>query len=223
MATLALVEAWRSLSLVDVEFAAMMTATFQEVAVAYSGVAADLAATWYVESAPLIPYTPTVAPPPSVEALTKSAQWALGADGEHALNRMSGTLQRTVFDGARDTITLNVEIEGARWVRHARPDACSFCRLLATRHDNKRYWYKTATSAIDVVGRGGRARGKRAAGSRGFHDHCRCIAVEVREGQEYTPPDYVQAWDDEYAKARANAGRGDMKSILSAWREQGVK
>ena len=219
-----LVGAWRSLSLTDLDFAEVMTATFVEIANNYSGVAADLAATWYVESAPSIAWEPLVAPGPSVEALTNSASWALGADGEKALNRMSGTLQNSVFTGARDTIVLNVEQEpGARWVRHARADACAFCRLLATRNDNPRYWYKSAQSAIDVVGRRGHQRGNRAVGATGYHDHCRCMAVEVRPGSGYTPPDYVKAWNDEYAKARANAGRGDLNSILSAWRKQGAR
>lgn len=223
VATSDLVQAWRSLSLVDAEFAVLMTAAFYEIATAYSGIAADLAAGWYVESAPLVPWEPIIAPAPSVEALSKSAGWALSAEGDAALNRMSGTLQRSVFDGARDTITLNVQAEGSRWVRHAQPDACAFCRMMATRRTSKRYWYRTATSALDVVGRSGRARGKRAVGSRGFHDFCRCLAVEVREGQEYEPPEYVQAWDDELKKAQANAGRGDMRSILKAWREQGAR
>lgn len=218
-----LVTTWRRAALVDGEFPELMAGAFVEVATTYAQVSATLAAQWYTESAPLLSYEPVLAAP-NVEAFTQSAQWALGADGEAALNRMSGSAQRAVFDGARDTITLNVQSEpGARWVRHARPDACAFCRLMATRHTNRRSWYKTATSAVDVVGRAGRARGSRAVGSRGFHDFCRCIAVEVRRGQEYTPPEYVQQWDEQYAKARANAGRGDMKSILSAWREQGVK
>lgn len=219
-----LVGAWAALSLTDLDFAEVMTATFVEIASSYSGVAANLAANWYVESAPAIPWEPLVAPPPNVEALTKSAEWALGADGEIALNRMSGTLQRSIFDGMRETIVLNAQAEpGSRWVRHARADACAFCRLLATRHDNPRYWYKSNISAIDVVGRSGRPSGKRRVGSTGYHDHCRCVAVEVRPGQGYEPPEYVQQWNEQYAKARANAGRGDMKSILSAWREQGVK
>jgi hypothetical protein len=32
----------------------------------------------------------------------------------------------------------------------------------------------------------------------------------------------VDQWNDEYLKARANAGTGDPKQILAAWRQQGV-
>lgn len=196
-----------------------MVDAFPELAAGYSGLSADLAATWFEMSAPASPYIAVTAPPIPVERLTKTAQWSLGASGEDGLARLDGSLQRAVFDGARDTIVLNVERTGSYWVRHARPDACGFCRLLATRHTNRRSWYRTAQSAIDVVG----GRGKRAVGSTGYHDFCRCQAVEVRDGQEYEPPEYVQAWDDEYQKARANAGKADPKSILAAWRQQGVK
>lgn len=223
-----LVGVWRRAAVADVDFAALMVDAFSGIATTYSAVAGELAAQWYVESAPSLPYEPVVAAAPSVEALTSSAQWALGAEGEAALNRMSGTLQRSVFDGARETTLINVAREpGSRWVRHARPDACAFCRMLAMRHQSRRSWYRSSESALDVVGRGTaegrRQRGNRAVGSTGYHDHCRCVAVEVRVGQEYEPPDYVQAWDDEYQKARANSGSGDPKKILAAWRQQGVR
>lgn len=205
---------------VGLEFAAFMTAAVPELIDPYVAISSALAANWFELSAPASPYVAVTAPPVSVERIVNSTQWALGAPGEQGLARLEGTVQRAVFDGARDTIVLNVGRTGSYWVRHANADACAFCRMLATRSSNKRYWYKSDTAALDVVGRRGRARGNRAAGSRGYHDACRCLAVEVREGQTYEPPDYVQAWDDEYAKARANAGKSDMKSILSAWRQQ---
>lgn len=203
------------------DFALLIVEAFPEVAAPYAEMSAQLAATWFELSDPVSPYVAVTAPPIPAERLTQSAQWALGADGEQGLKRLEGSLQRSVFDGARETIVLNVENTGAFWVRHARPDACAFCRMLATRHTSRRSWYRTSRSAVDVVG--GRSRGNRSVGSTGYHDDCRCQAVEVRRGQEYTPPDYVRQWDDELAKARANAGRGDAKSILSAWRQQGVK
>lgn len=259
-----LVSLWRRVSLVDTDFAEVMTAAFPELATSYAEVAASVAADWYTESAAAaaLSYEAIPAATRPVEALTQSASWALGAEGEQALSRMSGSLQRTIFDGARDTIVLNVENTGSRWVRHAQPDACAFCRMLATRHSDRRSWYRSSRSALDVVGRSvnltsadqraiaagqaateellerresysrgsrrgqGRVRaqrGSRAVGSTGYHDFCRCTAVEVHAGQEYAPPEYVQAWDDEYQKARANAGKSDMRSILAAWREQGAR
>lgn len=208
-ASSSLAAVWSRAAVLDsAAFTAFMVDAFPELAGMYAATSAQMAATWFEMSAPASTYVAVTAPLPPVEKLATSAEWALGAQGEQGLARMEGTLQRAVYDGARDTIILNVEKTGSRWVRHARPDACAFCRMLATRHDNPRSWYRTRESAL---------------GSSGFHDHCRCQAVEVREGQSYTPPSYVQEWDDEYRKAAANAGRGDAKSILAAWRQQGVK
>lgn len=49
-------------------------------------------------------------------------------------------------------------------------------------------------------------RGSASRGSR-YHDNCRCIAVPVRPGQSYEPPDYVARWDDDYQAARAAGAR----------------
>ncbi len=49
-------------------------------------------------------------------------------------------------------------------------------------------------------------RGSSSRGSR-YHDNCRCIAVPVRPGQSYEPPDYVARWDDDYQAARAAGAR----------------
>lgn len=64
-------------------------------------------------------------------------------------------------------------------------------------------------------------RGKQALGDK-YHDHCYCIAVEVRTGY-YEPPEYAMEWENEYLKARSNAGTGDPRKVLAAWRELGVK
>ncbi|AWH14405.1 head maturation protease [Mycobacterium phage TChen] len=228
--------------------------------------AAEMSATWYELSAPSSTLAVETAASIPVERLTQSAEWALGAKGEQGLARLEGTVQRAVFDGARETTLINVAREpGSRWVRHARPEACAFCRMMATRHTNRKLWYRSEESALNVVGRSfqltnadrrmiasGQAtneellsrresmdtyvagkrkgqkrvraqRGKRAVGSKGYHDDCRCIAVEVRPGQDYEPPEYVQAWNEELAKAQANAGKNDARSILAAWRDQGAR
>ncbi|MUL47596.1 hypothetical protein FZI85_25105 [Mycobacterium sp. CBMA293] len=43
-------------------------------------------------------------------------------------------------------------------------------------------------------------RGNRKYGDK-FHDHCHCIAVAVRPGSSYEPPDYVQQWEKDYQDA----------------------
>lgn len=204
-ATSSLAALWaRASDLDSAAFYALMVQAFPEFAAPYVELSAQMSATWFELSAPASPYVAVTAPPIPAQRLVSSAEWALGASGEDALARMEGTLQRAVYDGARDTTMVNVERTGSRWARHANPDACAFCRMLATRGAV----YRSAESATKEGG---------------WHDHCRCIAVEVREGQTYEPPDYVQEWETEYLKARANAGSGDPQKILAAWRQQGVR
>lgn len=229
----------------DVDFAQFIIDAFPDLVDPYVQMSADLAATWFELSAPASNYIATTADPIPVERLQKSANWALGASGREGLNRLSGALQRAVFDGSRDTTLLNVDTTSSRWARHARQDACQFCKMLATRHTDGDNLFTSEKSALVVVGRGkdmtladrrarargedrregGRfsAKGRKTRGSRKFgekyHDDCHCVAIEVREGQTYTPPDYVAQWSDDYLKARAEAGTGDPKKILAAWRQ----
>lgn len=251
--------------LADVEFAAFVIQAFPELVDPYVEMAGMLAANWFEESLPESPYVAATAPLPEAQVFTKSAEWALGAYGDAGRDRLEGTIQRSVFNGARETIVLNVENTGSRWVRHARADACAFCRMLATRHDDPDTWYRTSESALDVVGRSlnltvadqraiasgqitkeaalarrekyaiGRRkgqtkvrqqRGKRAVGSTGYHDHCHCQALEVREGQEYDPPGYVLEWSETYKRAwkavpegTSYANDGALKALLSEWRQ----
>ena len=143
------VTAWRN-SKGKPSFRERITSVFVEVADRLHHTAADTAADWYDQSAPDLDYTAEPAPPPEPEALERSADWALGGDGEEALDRMSGTLQRTIANGARNTTALNADFEpGARWVREAAEDACEFCRLMAIRGAV----YRTELSALRVVGR----------------------------------------------------------------------
>lgn len=143
------VTAWRN-SQGSKSFRERIASVFVEVADRLHHTAADTAADWYDESAPDLDYTAIPAPPPEPEQLERSADWALGADGDEALGRMSGTLQRTVSNGARHTTELNANFEpGARWVREAAEDACEFCRLMAIRGAV----YRTELSALSVVGR----------------------------------------------------------------------
>jgi hypothetical protein len=215
---------WRAAELLaDNDFFDYMLAGFPELAGNYHQVAAQVAANWFEESDPLSTYVARVATPLAAERLTGTARWALGGDGTQALSRMTGSLQRATFDGARDTVFDNVETSGARWIRVARPNACGFCRLLATRTGESSYSSKAA--AVNVVGR--RNRGSRRRGEK-FHDDCYCQPVEIRGNQDVgdvlSPQDaaLVDQWNDEYLKARANAGTGDPKQILAAWRQQGV-
>lgn len=195
----------------------------------YAAMAADLSATWYEESAPDLAFRATPAPLAPAEQFEASARWALRAAGEAALVRLAGTAQRAIFGAYRETIVGNVRTEqGSRWARHASANACAFCRMLATRQAV----YSTEAAAYLVgaerweakrnykgqkvgfeIGRPGRTRGTQEAGAR-YHDHCRCMAVEVRPGQSYEPPPYVEQWEADYIAASRDTD-GSTKAVLA--------
>lgn len=163
----------------------------------YVDMAATLAATWFEESDPSSVYRAVVAPPAPVEQLRANARWALTATGEQGRTDLAGSMNRAVFDGARETTLLNVERTDSRWAVHARATACPWCRMMATRGAV----YKSAANALKAC-----------------HDNGHCVAMEDRTG-DYEPPSYMEQWEDEYLKARANAGSGDPKQIQAAWRQ----
>lgn len=214
---------WRAAETLDTgEFYDYVLAGFPEIANNYHQLSGQVAASWFEESDPASTYVAVVADPIDAERLKGSAKWALGGDGLVGKARLEGALQRATFDGARDTAFANIEATGSRWIRVARPTACGFCRLLATRTGETSYSSKKA--AANVVGkRGSRKRGEK------YHDHCYCQPVEIRSNQAVgdvlsaEDAALVQQWNDEYLKARANAGNGDVKKILAAWRQQGAR
>lgn len=185
----------------SISFGAIIEEGFPEVVDPYYQTAADLAATWFEESLPGSPYIAQPADPLPVDRLVLSARWALRGDGAAGLSRLQGTLQRAVFDGARQTTLLNVTATESKWARYASANACAFCRLLATRGADYR---SERTAATDV------------------HDHCSCLPVEDRDNT-YQPPEYIEQWQGEYAAARDAAGSGDPTQILAAWRQLGAR
>lgn len=62
-----------------------------------------------------------------------------------------------------------------------------------------------------------------------YHDHCRCTAVPVRDGETYTPPDYVDGWSQDYidavkatkaeGKTKGEYGAIDFKAVLAHMRK----
>jgi hypothetical protein len=135
----------------DTDFFRYIAETFPDIAIGYNQVAADYAASWFEYDFPDLK-TPVTAPPPEVGQLQKSAEWALGADGRKALTRLGGTMQRAIYDGDRNTTVVNAQANGMRWIRVARPGACAFCRMLATRMDFNNA-YRSEESALGVSGR----------------------------------------------------------------------
>jgi hypothetical protein len=50
-----------------------------------------------------------------------------------AVDKLSGSLDRMVHDSSRKVVEYNAEREGVRYLRHAAPGACEWCRLMAIR------------------------------------------------------------------------------------------
>ncbi|QBI95991.1 MuF-like minor capsid protein [Mycobacterium phage MissDaisy] len=150
-------------------------------------------------------FLPEPAELPSRQRLAKSGRWAvLQRDPGTAI---VGSSTRWVFDESRRTVNDNAEREGVRWTRYASANACGFCRMLATR-----------VLTVGERGAPGLYRTKAAAEAsphtpdvRG-HDHCKCIAVPVRDG--YTPPGYIYDWLDDYNAV----SRDDDGYLLPEWK-----
>lgn len=137
----------------DIDFAAYVADAFPDLAVGAYQLAADVSAALFEEDFPAITKPAVTAPPPSLTQLKESAVWALGGDGDKALNRLQGTLQRALLNGSRETTVSNAQSNGMRWIRVARPNACAFCRMLATRTTISDDLYRSKEAALSVVGR----------------------------------------------------------------------
>ena len=228
----------------DEDFAAYVIDAFPEIVGPYYELAAQASATFFEEDFPEITAPAVVALPIAREKLLNSARWALGGDGEQAISRMAGTAQRAIYDGDRNTTLSNVEERGLRWVRVARPNACAFCRLLASRAANGETYsgsgvrlkinpetgqpYEDGRLATVVYGRR-RTNSKRDIETE-YHDFCQCTARAVPV--DVDPLSYLyevepdsafaaEQWNAEYEKARKEANSGDTKKILNKWRQLG--
>lgn len=202
----------------------LLVEAYPEIVGQYANAAGLLTADWY-ESLPGDPTFRAAAAPVLPERLEGTARWAAGAifTGGKVEEIVAGSAKRHVFNASRSTVIENTSREGATWARYASANACPFCRMLATRSDV----YTSEAAATRVGGRGStgargkgvRTRGNQSIGSR-YHDNCRCMAVPVRGGDSYSPPDFVEKWEAEYSEARKAADGVDAKSILAAWGKQ---
>ena len=110
--------------------------------------AAVLSAEWYSSIDPASNFAVETQPAPPKDILHSNVGWALAqAD---PLANLIGSVERQVFNASRDTILSNAEREGTKWARHASANACSFCRIMATRGAV----YASEAAAQSVVGRG---------------------------------------------------------------------
>lgn len=154
--------------------------------------AATLAAQWYSLLSDA-PFATEIPPLPQPEVLSASVGWSFTQSDP--LQSVIGSTERHLFGTARTTVVANAEREGVKFARYASANACSWCRVLATREAV----YSSAENAVKG------------------HDNCHCLAVPVREGDIWTPPDYVQQWNDDYIAAREAVG-GDLNAIVNHMR-----
>lgn len=198
LATLDLSAMWRNASSQSsIDFPLYVAEAYPEVVDPYVAAAAMMSASWFEESDPSSNYIAVTAPLPEREQLSSNAVWALKSLGDQGLSNLEGSLNRAVFDGARESTRLNVEATESRWAVHARPSACPWCKMMVTRGAV----YLSAATALKAC-----------------HDNGHCVAMEDRNGT-YEQPTYFEQWEEEYLKARDNAGSGDPKAIQAAWRQ----
>lgn len=93
---------------------------------------------------------------------------------------------KLVTDVARSTVTdaVAADPEAVGWARVAKPNACAFCRMLATRGGV----YTSETAKFRA------------------HNGCSCTAEPVFKGQRWEPSAHVRQWQAEYKRAAAMKG-----------------
>lgn len=160
-------------------------------------------------------YLARPAPPAPAAQVQATTRWAVGPlfqafpDEAATLARLSASLDRLVRGADRDTVEGNAtrDRRAAGYRRVARPGACAFCLMLATREGD----YSSQEAATSVGGgQRGRIRGTQPQGSR-YHDHCRCFAAPVFPGWE-PDADVLRAQE---LYERANGDIRQMRRLLA--------
>lgn len=156
----------------------------------------------------------------NLEEARARSDWATGVANPAGM--LALILDELVKQPARDSIMQSAHASGGGFIRQARPEACAFCRMLASRGAV----YATEASAQFVQGRGvdlsgpvGKLQRKRPRGSRAigekFHGDCYCLPVFVRNAGDYPegydPKQYLSEYLD-------TAPKGTLKETLAEMR-----
>lgn len=171
---------------------AQLADTITRVVMPIVDLAAVLTAHWYTNLDLASKFNPSdTQTAVSAGRINYTLGWVFGQHGEVTpADRMVGAFQRMVFDASRNVVVSNAKREGVPWFRDARPDACSFCRLLTV--DPHAYHGKYVEMPS--------------------HNHdCRCLAVVSRGDNIYRPPAYVDEWRREVDAQRA----GNLTTVLA--------
>lgn len=198
------------------EVRSALFATAPLVAETYGQAAAVLGADWYEELRDEADLSDLFVPEPvlnfdedsvramvavvtaPLEDLSKQAEAEIEALYEQILAdvvaEVEREIQKEIVTGFRDTITENAKADpgAAGWKRHAQPDACKFCRMLAAK--GAVYTEETARFAA--------------------HTNCYCIAGPAFGGQEIwaqaTPMQYLAS-----QRKRTEAERAQLREYLN--------
>ena len=211
---------WRAYSHLDPEglFDALRRGV-PEVIALHRAVAADTATLFYAETQGLDFSSADLYKASAINAkqIEENLRWAIFSPGNSAtLGLVSGIVQKHVVDGSRHFALEGFRSGGAGWYRAARPGACEFCRMLATRAATEWGPYASADAAVTVgMGPTSRSDGAMPKGST-FHKNCMCIPVKA---SEYEVPERVNEWAEEYYAAVEIVGNAfDYRAILSVIR-----
>lgn len=221
---------------------ALLLEAFLPIVSPYAMTVGDLTLEFYGETRAAdgvtTPYRPTEAVTPTTRRVLALAGWGAAAlpDGnaQKALSRLTGGVQRVLFDVERDTI---VEVAAnddhpVSYQRIARPGACAFCATLASR--GAAFDSDSATTVVGRgvpvptpgtrrglggIGKGVRPRGARLIGEK-YHDSCRCVGVPLHNGNRQELNAEAAKWFDAYAEARDLANT-DRKATGKSWGKDG--
>lgn len=151
------------------------------------------------------------------EQLGSNLRWAVFSPESNNLEAaIIGIVSRHIIDGSRRYAEWNFEQRGGGWFRAARPGACAFCRMLATRAVTDWGPYTSAEAAV-IVGKGKHSHVIDDVRANQYHDHCKCIPVRA---EDYKPPEYVHDWTETYYNAVKETGNAtDYRTILSYMRQ----
>lgn len=147
-----------------------------------------------------------------------------------AYARMAGVVQQAIFGAHRNTVKVNAVASKVGYARYARPDACAFCRILASRgavYGSKAGAMYVGAATVrkhysDGKDRGyrlkqGRVRGVQSAGEK-FHDHCRCVVAPSFSHLDMNFPDYQSRFESEYDEATELLRKDDPYAPLTVQR-----
>lgn len=151
------------------------------------------------------------------DQLDANMRWAVFTPGSQSIEGLlTGIVSRHILDGSRRYAEWNFEQQGGGWYRAARPGACAFCRMLATRAATDWGPYTSAEAAVRI-GKGKHSRKLASVTPAQYHNHCKCMPVRA---EDYDPPDYVSEWTQTYYKAVQDTGNAtNYRDILANMRK----